>query len=95
MAADSVFEALSHPVRRRILALLKGGGKSAGEIAGAFSLAKPTLSGHFAKLRAADLIGAERQGTTIIYRLNMSVLEETVFSFMSLVGERNETQENS
>ena len=45
-------------------------------------LAKPTLSGHFAVLRAADLVQAEKTGTTIIYRLNVSVLEEALMALM-------------
>lgn len=56
---------------------------SAGEIAAQFPLAKPTLSGHFAVLKAADLIQGERDGTTIKYRLNVTVLEEALLALMS------------
>jgi DNA-binding transcriptional ArsR family regulator len=55
---------------------------SAGEIADHFHLAKPTLSGHFAVLKAADLVDAEKSGTTIIYRLNLSVLESALMSLI-------------
>ncbi len=79
---SDVFKALAHPARRQILEVLKTGPKSAGEIAEAFNLAKPTLSGHFAKLREADLISAEPDGTTIYYTLNVSVLEEAMLKFM-------------
>lgn len=81
-----VFEALAHPVRRNILKLLHNGAMSAGDIAAHFDLAKPTLSGHFAVLKAADLVTAERRGTTILYRLNMSVLEEALAAMMSIAG---------
>lgn len=91
---DSVFQALSHPVRRRILELLKAGGKSAGEIAEAFELSKPTLSGHFNKLKAANLISAEQQGTSVIYRLNMSVLEEAVLTFMSAFAKEGKNEKS-
>jgi ArsR family transcriptional regulator, arsenate/arsenite/antimonite-responsive transcriptional repressor len=80
---NAVFEALSHPVRREILALLKGGPKSAGELAGHFDLSKPTLSVHFAKLKEADLVAVERQGTSLIYHLNMSILEEALSGFLA------------
>jgi DNA-binding transcriptional ArsR family regulator len=79
---SEVYKALSDPTRRRILQLLREREMSAGEIASNFELAKPTLSGHFAVLRAAGLVHAEKLGTTIIYRLNVSVLEEALWALM-------------
>ncbi|MBE1205521.1 winged helix-turn-helix transcriptional regulator [Aminobacter carboxidus] len=81
---NAVFEALSHPVRRRILALLKDGPLSAGELAGHFDLTKPTLSVHFNKLRDAELVAVERRGTSLIYHLNTSILEEALAGLLSL-----------
>ncbi len=81
-----VFAALSNPVRRDILALLRDGDKSAGEIAEHFQLTKPTLSGHFAALKEAGLVLAERRGTQIIYSLNLSLLEEALFGLMQRLG---------
>jgi ArsR family transcriptional regulator len=83
---SDVFDALAHPVRRKILKLLRA--MSAGEIADKVDIPKPTLSGHFAVLKAADLVGTERQGTTIIYRLNMSVLEEALAAMLDIAGMR-------
>jgi ArsR family transcriptional regulator, arsenate/arsenite/antimonite-responsive transcriptional repressor len=83
---NKVFEALAHPTRRKILALLKGGSKTAGEIAAAFDVAKPTMSGHFAKLKDANLIQAEQKGTTILYSINLSTLEEAMLGFMGSMG---------
>ena len=77
-----VFEALAHPTRRAILELLKGGSKTAGELAEAFDVSKPTMSGHFGKLREAGLIQAEQRGTTISYSINLSTLEEVLLGFM-------------
>ena len=85
---NEVFEALAHPVRREILKLLRKRAMSAGELAEHFTIAKPTLSGHFTVLKAADLVSTERQGTTIIYRLNMSVMEEALAAFMALAGSK-------
>lgn len=87
MGIDAVFEALSHPVRREILHLLKQGPMAAGELAGHFTLSKPTLSVHFAKLRAADLVTVERRGTSLIYHLNLSILEEALSGLLDL-GDR-------
>ena len=83
---NEVFEALAHPVRREILKLLRKRAMSAGELAEHFTIAKPTLSGHFTVLKNADLVRTERQGTTIIYRLNMSVMEEALAAFAALAG---------
>jgi len=77
-----IFEALSHPVRREILELLKQKDMTAGELAEHFDLSKSTLSGHFSVLKAADVVQTERDRTTITYRLNVSVLEETVWAMM-------------
>jgi DNA-binding transcriptional ArsR family regulator len=84
-----VFEALAHPTRREILELLKSGSKTAGELADAFDVSKPTMSGHFAKLREAGLIHADQKGTTIYYSINMSALEEVLLGFMGRMGVSN------
>ncbi len=83
---SEVYKALADPTRRRILELLREREMSAGEIAEHFRLAKPTLSGHFAVLRAAGLVSTERTGTSIIYRLNISVLEEALMTLMDSFG---------
>lgn len=90
---DRVFDALAHPTRRRILELLKGGGRTAGELADAFDVSKPTMSAHFARLRDAGLILSENRGNLVIYTLNLSVLEEVMMGFMGRlrVGEQGET----
>lgn len=83
---NSVFEALAHPTRRSILEMLKGGSRTAGELADAFNVSKPTMSGHFAKLKEAGLIQADQRGATILYSLNLSVLEEVMLGFMAKMG---------
>ncbi|MFN3945205.1 MAG: autorepressor SdpR family transcription factor [Allosphingosinicella sp.] len=83
---NKVFEALAHPTRRAILEMLKSGSRTAGELAEAFDVSKPTMSGHFAKLKEAGLIQADQRGTTIFYSLNLSVLEEVVLGFMGTIS---------
>ncbi len=84
-----VYRALAHPSRRDILAALTKAPLSAGEIADKLKIAKPTLSGHLGVLKEANLVDVERRGVTLIYRINVSVAEETAANLMSLfrVGE--------
>ena len=83
---NRVFKALGDPTRRRILQMLRERPMTAGEIAAGFNLAKPTLSGHFAVLREADLIAADKVGATITYRLNLSVLQDALLGFAESFG---------
>lgn len=83
---NAVFKALADPTRRKILELLRQREMTAGEIADHFPLSKPTMSGHFAVLREAELIEAEKAGTVITYRLRISVLEEALLNFAGLLG---------
>jgi ArsR family transcriptional regulator len=83
---NDVYRALSDPTRRRILALLRHGDMSAGDIASQFEQSWPTISGHLAVLRDADLVQADRHGTTITYHLNVSVLEEAMLALMQTLG---------
>lgn len=83
---NRVYRALADPTRRRVLALLRERDMTAGELAARFELSWPTMSGHFAVLREADLIQADKVGTTIHYRLNVSVLEEALLALMDGLG---------
>lgn len=83
---NNVYKALGDPTRRRILELLRDRDMTAGELAKHFNLAKPTLSGHFAILKEADLIQADKVGTTITYHLNLSVLEESLLALINTFG---------
>jgi len=56
---------------------------SAGDLAAHFALTKPTMSVHFAKLKDADLVTTERNGTSVVYHLNLSILEEALSGFLS------------
>ena len=82
----SVFKALSDPTRRQVLEMLRKGPKCAGELAEAFHVTKPTMSAHFAVLREAGLVTTERKGKQLIYRLQMSVLEDALYGFAKAFG---------
>jgi len=83
-----VFQALSSPVRRQILSLLKEKNMSAGEISEQIDIAKSTLSGHFNVLKAADLVVTIKQGTTITYSLNTSVVEDLMSGLFNIFGKQ-------
>ena len=59
---------------------------SAGQICEAFRLARSTMSGHLRTLRHAGLVVAEKRGTTIVYSLNMSVVEQSLAAMIDLLG---------
>lgn len=81
-----VFKALADPTRRRVLQLLQAGPMSAGELSGHFDVSKPTMSAHFAVLKDADLVHAEKAGKSVIYHLKLSVLEEALLGFAHTFG---------
>ncbi len=75
---NSIFKALSHPARQRIISMLQKGPLTSGEIAAEFDMAWPSVTGHLTALKDADLVEAERNGNTVRYRLNISAAEEAV-----------------
>lgn len=83
---NKVFKALSDPTRRRVLQLLKARPMTAGELAAEFPVSKGTMSAHFAVLREADLIAADKQGKSITYHLRLSVLEDALLGFADSFG---------
>lgn len=59
---------------------------TAGELASSFTLSWPTMSGHFAVLREAGLVQADRSGSTITYHLNVTVLQEALMALLDTFG---------
>ena len=78
-----------------MLTLLKDGPLTAGELADHFDVSKPTMSAHFAVLKEADLVHAEKAGKSVIYHLKLSVLEEALLGFVHSFGLGAETPEQS
>ena len=87
MSLQSTLRALSDPIRRDILNLLKAGRLSAGEITEHFDVTAASISRHLSVLKEADLIRDTRQGKFIYYDINTSVLEETLLWIRNLKGE--------
>ena len=87
MGLQKTMKALSDPVRREILGLLKGGRMAAGDIARHFDITDAAISRHLSVLKEADLIRDTREGKYIFYDLNASVLEEILLWISELKGE--------
>ena len=87
MSLQATLRALSDPIRREILNLLKAGRLSAGEITEHFDVTAASISRHLSVLKEADLIRDTRQGKFIYYDLNTSIQEETLLWIKGLKGE--------
>lgn len=87
MGFQQTMKALSDPIRREILELLKSGRLSAGEISERFPVSGAAISKHLSVLKEADLIRDTREGKFIYYELNASVLEEVMLWLVGLKGE--------
>lgn len=83
---NNAFKAIADPSRREILRLLRRGEMTAGDLAERFDMTKPTMSHHFAVLKEADLIRSRRDGQTIWYSLNTTVLEDVIAWAIDLAG---------
>lgn len=94
MGFIGTFKALSDPVRRDILTLLKKKDKmSAGDIAQNFDMTQATVSYHLSQLKKAGLIYETKYKNYIYYQLNTSVFEESVLwlsQFTEKKGDKNE-----
>ena len=95
MSFAETFKALSDPVRRDILQLLKAGRMSAGDIASHFDMTAATVSYHLKLLKKADLIWEKKEKNYIYYELNTSVLEEIMLWISDLRGEDNNDKTES
>ena len=87
MSLQNTLKALSDPIRREILNLLKSGRLSAGEICDHFDVTGASISRHLSVLKDADLIRDTREGKFIYYDLIASVLEEILLWVKGLKGE--------
>ena len=87
----SVFKALNDPTRRGILDMLKERDLTAGEIADAFDMTKPSISHHLSLLQQADLVMTTKEGKFIRYALNTTVLEEAVQWMLALIQAQPDT----
>ena len=90
MSFAETFKALSDPVRREILMMLRKKKLSAGEIASQFEMTGATISYHLSILKKADLVTEEKQKNYIYYELNTTVVEEVMLWLSELKGEKED-----
>ena len=95
MSFAETFKALSDPVRREILQLLKEGRMSAGDIGSHFDMTGATVSYHLKILKKADLVWEKKEKNFIFYELNTSVLEELMLWISDLKGEKDHDKKES
>ena len=88
LGMNETLKAISDPVRRDILSMLKAGKKTAGEICEHFNLTGATVSYHLSKLKSADLIAEHKYKNYIYYELNTSVFEEVIKWIYMLGGNK-------
>jgi DNA-binding transcriptional ArsR family regulator len=88
------FKALSDPVRREILIMLREGRMTAGDIGQRFDMTGATISYHLSQLKKAGLVFETRQKNFIIYELNTSVFEEAMLWLAQFKGEKNDENKN-
>jgi len=84
------FKALSDPVRREILVMLRKGKMSAGEIGQKFDMTGATISYHLSQLKKAELITETKYKNFIYYEINVSVFEEVMLWFSQFGGNEHE-----
>ncbi len=90
MGLQATLKALSDPIRREILEILKDGRMSAGDIVAKFDVTGASISRHLSVLKDADLIRDKREGKFIFYEINTSVLEDIMLFITNLKGEKND-----
>ncbi len=90
MGMSETLKAISDPVRREILELLKDGRRTAGEISNNFNLTGATVSYHLSNLKKANLITETKQKNFIFYELNSAVFEEVLVLIHKLGGNKHE-----
>lgn len=86
MSLNLMFKALSDPIRRQILLMLRKQDMTAGEIAEKFDISKPSISHHLNILKQAGMVLDERKGQYIYYSINTSVFEDAVSFIFQLTG---------
>jgi DNA-binding transcriptional ArsR family regulator len=92
---SAVFKALGHPARRQIVAMLQKRPLTSGEIAAAFDMSWPSVTGHLAALKEADLVETEREGNSVRYRLNISAIEEAIGVLLAITQKAKAARKKS
>ena len=82
---NKLFRALDDPTRRKIIEMLKEKDLTAGEIAEAFDMTKPSISHHLGLLKQADIVISFKKGQFVYYSLDTTVFDEVVAWFINII----------
>ena len=83
---QEAYKAIADPTRRRILKYLRGGERTAGELAEYAGVGRTALSHHLMVLKMADLVRVERRGQYQVYSLNTTVFQDLLTEILSWLG---------
>ena len=83
---DATIRALADPTRREILRLLRERDLAAGDIASRFDMTAPTVSHHLSVLKDAGLVQAERNGRSVVYSVDTTVVQEFLGELLRFFG---------
>lgn len=83
---QEAYKAIADPTRRRILKYLRGGERTAGELAEYAGIGRTALSHHLTALKLADLVRVERRGQFQVYTLNTTVLQDLMTELLDWFG---------
>lgn len=79
-----ILRTISHPVRLCILALLiRENESNVSDIQCCLDVPQPSISQHLSKLKAADILSSERNGTSIIYKIKNQEVKKIVEQFLN------------
>lgn len=91
---QEAYKAIADPTRRRILKYLRGGERTAGELAEFAGATPSALSHHLMVLKMADLVRVERRGQFQVYSLNTTVFQDLLTELLEWFGEVDTTASN-
>jgi DNA-binding transcriptional ArsR family regulator len=83
---QEAYKAIADPTRRRILKYLRGGERTAGDLAEQAGIGRTALSHHLMVLKLADLVRVERRGQYQVYSLNTTVFQDLLTEIIGWLG---------
>lgn len=87
---NNLFRALNDSTRREILNMLRNEDLTAGQIAEAFNISKPSISHHLDILYQAELVSKERDGQFMRYSINTTALEGAANWIFDLINNKRQ-----
>src|SRR5205807_7287193 len=92
---QEAYKAIADPTRRRILKYLRGGERTAGDLAEQAGIGRTALSHHLTVLKLADLVRVERRGQFQVYSLNTTVFQDLMTEVLNWFGSLEPDEERT